>query len=83
MIPSDQMERLTKEVESMDVEGLKALQVLPDNLLWRTLAEGLKINRYRCRRSVTANMPISDIRELIQETILDKIYDEVLVKMQQ
>ena len=83
MIPQDQMDRLTNELEMMTVDGLKALQILPDNILWRTLAEGLRINRYRCRRSMTANMPISAVRELIQETILDKIYDEMLEKIQQ
>ena len=83
MIPEDQMERLTKELESMTVDGLTALQILPDNILWRTLAEGLRINRYRCRRSMTINMPISAVRKLIQETVLDKVYDEILEKIQQ
>ena len=75
MIPADQMSRLQNELDAMSVEGLQALQVLPDNLLWRTLNESLKINRYNLRRRRTQDIPITKIREIIQECLLDKIYD--------
>lgn len=83
MIPIDQLQRLENEIESITVEGLKALQLLPDTLLYKTLKEGLKINRYRTRRSVTREIPITQIRELIQETIIDKLYDRMLESMMQ
>ena len=81
MIPIDQFQRLERELDAMTLDGLKALQCLNDNILYKTLKEGLKINRYRTRRSVTRDIPITDIRSMIQEAILDKIYDEIAANM--
>ena len=83
MIPEDQSERLQNEIYEMSIDGLKTLQCLSDTLLYKTLLEGLKINRYRCRRSVTRDVPIGTIRSIIQEAILDKTYDEMLQKISQ
>ena len=81
MIPIDQFQRLESEFESMTLDGLKALQCLNDNILYKTLMEGLKVNRYRTRRSVTRDIPITDIRSMIQESIIDKIYDQMAASM--
>ena len=83
MIPADQMHRLINELEEMTQEGLVVLQSLPDALLFNSLLEGLRINRYNTRRSMTRNLSISTVRTLIQETILDKVYDEMMTKLQQ
>ena len=81
MIPTDQIERLERELEAMSLGGLKALQILPDNLLYKSLKEGLKINRYRTRRSMTRDIPLTVIRHMIQETIMDKAYDEMMASI--
>ena len=81
MIPIDQFQRLEKELDSMTLDGLKALQCLNDNILYKSIQEGLKINRYATRRSVTRNIPLTDIRSMIQEAILDKVYDEIAANM--
>ena len=79
MIPRDQLDRLENELYAMTLEGLKTLQCLSDTLLYKTLKEGLKINRYRCRRSMTQNISIETIRSMIQEAIVDKLYDEIIM----
>jgi len=82
MLPINQFERLEKELDTMTLDGLKALACLNDTTLYKTLEEGLKINRYRTRRSVTRNISVTEIRTLIQEAILDKIYDQIAANMQ-
>ena len=81
MIPTDQIKRLERELEAMSLGGLKALQILPDNLLYKSLKEGLKINRYRTRRSMTRDIPLTVIRHMIQELIMDKAYDEMMASI--
>ena len=81
MIPTHQIERLERELEAMSLGGLKALQILPDNLLYKSLKEGLKINRYRTRRSMTRDIPLTVIRHMIQELIMDKAYDEMMASI--
>ena len=77
MVPEDQYNRLVNEIHLMSLDGLKTLQTLSDTLLQKTLQECLKINRYRCRRSVTRNIEVPKLRTIIQEAILDKVYDEI------
>ena len=77
MVPEDQYNRLVNEIHLMSLDGLKVLQTLSDTLLQKTLQECLKINRYRCRRSVTRNIDVSKLRAIIQEAILDKVYDQI------
>ena len=83
MIPQDQLTRLENEIYAMTIDGLKTLQCLSDTLLCKSLLEGLKINRYRCRRSVTRDLSIGTIRSIIQEAILDKTYDAMIETMSQ
>ena len=67
------------ELETYEISTLRQLLLMRDGMLYRTIMEGFVCFRYNLRRN-NRSIDVETIRAMILETILDKLYDETMIR---
>ena len=74
------MRRFILELELLSIEGLQQLLVMRDQVLYRAVSEGFGSFRYNTRTSLRS-IQIEDLRAMILEVLMDKIYNQQLRRL--
>ena len=76
------MRRFISELESLNIEGLQQLLMMRDQCLYRAISEGFGTFRHNTRSNLRA-INVEELRSIILEVLLDKIYNEQLERLVQ
>ena len=74
------MQQFQLELERFSLDTLRQFLLMRDQMLYRTVLEGFSCFRYNTRRNARS-ITVEELRSIIFETIMDKLFDEQLATM--
>lgn len=74
------MRRFALELERLNIDGLQQLLMMRDQCLYRAVSEGFATFQHNTRSNLRA-ITVEELRSMILEVLMDKIYNQQLERM--